>query len=667
MSSKSDEKSKAEKPAKKSTDKAASKAGKPESHGFQAEVSRLLDIVAHSLYSNKEIFLRELISNASDACDKLRYEALTEANLLDGDTDLKINLSADPKAKTLTVTDNGIGMSHDELVRDLGTIARSGTAAFLDEMSGDGNKDMNLIGQFGVGFYSVFMIADKVEVTSVKAGTQEGWVWKSDGKGSFTVEEATGGVDGDAADRGTTIKIFLNKEALEYAETARISHIVKTYSDHVALPIILDGEQLNVASALWARQKSEIDETQYKEFYHHVSHGGDEPWMTLHNQVEGVVSYSSLIFIPTMRPFDLFQPERNSRLKLYVRRVFISDDCADLLPSWLRFLRGVIDSEDLPLNVSREMLQDNPVVAKIRAATIKRVLAELKKKAEKAPEEYEVFWDNFGLVMKEGLYEDQDHQEQLLALARFHSTTHSTTGSQDGVSAPWVSLADYVGRMKEGQEHIYYISGESGETVAASPQLEEFKARGIEVLLMTDPIDEFWIATAGAFDGKPFQSATRGAVDFDKISTDDTNDKKDETAPDEKKADTGDIAALSAMIKLALGDAVKDVRASNRLTDSPVCLVADEGDMDIHLERMMRQHQRVDAASARILELNPGHDLIKKMADTVREKGASSGEKMDDYAFLLLDQARIIEGESIPDPVAFSRRLAGVMAGGMAD
>jgi molecular chaperone HtpG len=475
----------------------------------------------------------------------------------------------------------------------------------------------------------------------------------------------------ESVQRGTSIEIHLTKAEAEYSDRARLSHIVKTYSDHVALPIMLAGdddepaEQLNAASALWTRPKSEIDEQQYTEFYHHVSHGMDAPWTVLHNQVEGVVSYTSLIFIPAMQPFDLFNPERNSRLKLYVRRVFITDDCADLLPSWLRFLRGVIDSEDLPLNVSREMLQNNPVVAKIRVATIKRVIGELKKKAEKAPEAYAAFWENFGAVVKEGIYEDRDNQEALLGLARFKSTADQKAAADPATS--WVSLADYVGRMKDGQEDIFYITGESAQAVSNSPQLEAFRARGIEVLLMTDPIDEFWISTVGVFDGKTFRSATRGDVDFEKMTaTESKDDKKDEKAADSSNtADDADVASLAALIKLALGEAVKDVRGSNRLTDSPVCLVADEGDMDIHLERMMRQHQRIDEASARILELNPGHPLIRKMADTVREKGAAAGEQLDDYAYLLLDQARIIEGESVPDPAAFSRRLAEVMAVGI--
>ena len=644
------------------------------SYGFQADVSKLLEIVAHSLYSDKEIFLRELISNASDACDKLRYAALTDANLMAGDAELAITLTGDSKAGTLTVVDNGIGMTHDELVHDLGTIARSGTAAFMEQMTGDDSSDVSLIGQFGVGFYSVFMVADRVKVTTVKAGATEGWVWQSDGKGSFTIEPANADTP-----RGTRIEIHLTKDQGEYADSARLAHIVKTYSDHIALPIMLTGEddaapeQLNAASALWTRAKSDIDDQQYTEFYHHVSHGGDEPWMTLHNKVEGVIEYASLIFIPSVRPYDLFHPERTSRLKLYVRRVFITDDCADLLPSWLRFLRGVIDSQDLPLNVSREMLQNNPVVTKIRAATVKRVLGELKKKAEKAPTEYAAFWDNFGPVMKEGLYEDREHQEDLIPLARFRSTGGQASvegaGDDAGDESGWVGLADYVDRMADGQNEIFYITGDDPSVLATSPQLEAFRSRGIEVLLMTDPVDEFWINAVGEFDGKSFRSATRGDIDFAGLGAAKTG-SDDASAPDEKteeRADDGDLAALVALLKLSLGELVKDVRASSRLTDSAVCLVADEGDMDLHMERLLRQHQRLDMASTRILELNPSHDLIRKMADTVREKGAEAGDLVGDYGYLLLDQARIIEGETIPDPVAFSRRMARVMAEGLAD
>jgi len=622
-----------------------------ETHTFQAEVARLLDIVAHSLYSDKEIFLRELVSNASDACDKLRYEALTEPSLLDGDGELKITITPDAKKRTLTVADNGIGMSHDELVDNLGTIARSGTAAFVEQIGADGKGDSNLIGQFGVGFYAAFMVADKVTVTSRRAGASKAWQWQSDGKGSFDIAPA----DTDTP-RGTTVMVHLAKGEKEFLEAPRLAHIVKTYSDHIAIPIELAGadgepEQLNAASALWSRPRSEIDDEQYTEFYHHAGHLFDEPWLTLHNRVEGKIEYTNLLFVPSDRPFDLFQPERKTHVKLYVRRVFITDDCEDLLPAWLRFMRGIVDSEDLPLNISREMLQNNPVLAKIRSGLVKRTLGELKKKANKDPEGYAVFWDNFGAVLKEGLYEAADYHDDLLALARFRST------GQEGLT----SLADYVARMAEGQEDIFYISGDSIDALAASPQLEAFRARNIDVLYMVDPVDEFWLPMIGEFEGKKFRSATRGNIDLDAIGTTAESDEKPEPAADNA------LSSLTALLKLTLADAVKDVRESNRLTDSAVCLVAGDDDMDMHIERLLRQHNQVDMAAKRILEINPRHPLIRRLADTVAAKGGEAADELGDVAWLLLDQARIIEGETPPDPAAFARRMTAVMAKGLAE
>ena len=438
---------------------------------FQAEVSRLLDIVAHSLYSEKEIFLRELISNASDACDRLRHAALTQADLLGDDSSFKIRLKADPTAKTLTIADNGIGMNREELIENLGTIARSGTAAFVQQLESkqDGS---NLIGQFGVGFYSAFMVAEKVEVSTRRAGEAEGWKWSSDGKGAFTIAE-----DPDAAARGTRIVLHLAKGEEEYLDPLRIRQIVATYSDHIAVPVVLESnkedepdETLNAASALWTRPKNEITEEQYKEFYHHVGHTFDDPWLRLHFKAEGVMEYTGLLFIPSTKPFDLFHPDRKPGVRLYVKRVFITDDCSELLPPYLRFLRGIVDTEDLPLNVSRELLQNNPRLAKIRSALCKKVLGELKNKAEKAPEEYAKFWDTFGAVLKEGLYEDGQQRDTLLELARFRSTT------RDGL----VSLADYLAAMQPGQDAIYTITGDNPEALARSPQLEGFAAKGVE-------------------------------------------------------------------------------------------------------------------------------------------------------------------------------------------
>ncbi|MBM10133.1 MAG: molecular chaperone HtpG [Magnetovibrio sp.] len=632
-----------------------------ETFSFQAEVSKLLDIVAHSLYSQKEIFLRELISNASDACDKLRYEALTNSKLIEDGSNFEIFVTTDKKAKTLTISDNGIGMTRDDLVETLGTIARSGTQAFMDALTDKrsvdkkGKKketggDVDLIGQFGVGFYSAFMVADKIEVTTRHAHEKKAWIWTSDGRGEFTIEESS------RATRGTDVLVYLKKEDKEYLDPARIRNIVKTYSDHIELPVILKGaekdaedETLNKASALWTRQKKDIADDDYKEFYHHVSNMFDEPWLTIHNRVEGVQAYTNLLFIPSSRPFDLFQPERKSQLKLYVKKVFITENCDELLPSYFRFIRGIVDSEDLPLNISREMLQHNPALAKIKKALTKRIFDELRKKAEKSPDEYKNFWENFGAVVKEGLYEDFDNREKLLGIARFGST------AEDGL----ISLADYTGRMKKGQEAIYYISGEELEQINQSPQLEGFKAKGIEVLLLTDPVDEFWVSSVGLYEDKPLKSATRGGADLTNIESD---KKKSDKKEGDKKDKKVDISPLIAAFKIALGDKVKDVRASDRLTDSPVCLVAEEGDMDIHLERMLKQHKQISEATPRILELNPNHALIRKLG---KNTGDGKSPVIRDAALLLFDQAQIVEGEPLADPMAFARRMASIMQKGL--
>jgi len=617
-----------------------------ETRTFQAEVSRLLDIVAHSLYSDKEIFLRELISNASDACDRLRYAAVTEPSLAEGDANYRVVLTPVKSSRTLTVADNGTGMNHDELIENLGTIARSGTAAFLKELSGDAKPDMSLIGQFGVGFYSAFMVADRVEVLSRKAGEDEGWRWVSDGQGSFTVEPAPN------VPRGARITLHMREGDDEFLEPHRLRQIVKTYSDHIALPIVLaDGNKeatINTASALWTRPRSEITPEQYKEFYHHVGHGFDEPWLTVHARAEGVLEYTYLLFVPSQKPFDLFDPERKPRVKLYVRRVFITDEGTELLPGYLRFIKGIVDSEDLPLNVSREMLQANPMVARMRQQLTRRVLTELAKKASEAPEEYAKFWDAFGAVLKEGLYEDREQRETLLPLARFRSTT------RDGL----LSLDDYLAAMKPGQEAIYTITGDTLDLLKKSPQLEGFRARGVEVLLLTDPIDEFWVSAIATYNEKPFKSVTRGGADLDKIAPpDDAEATADQYEPPAK------LASLIAIFKLALGDAVKDVRSSERLTDSAVCLVAEEGDIDMHLERLLKQHRQLDSAAKRILELNPRHRLIERLAASVGDTGAS--EQLSEFAWLLLDQARIVEGEQLPDPPAFARRLAALLERGL--
>jgi molecular chaperone HtpG len=607
---------------------------------FRAEVSRLLHIVTHALYSEKEIFLRELISNASDACDRLRYAAVTAPDLLGGEGAFAIGVTPDPEARTLTVHDNGIGMTRAELIENLGTIAKSGTEAFFAGLTGDAKKDLSLIGQFGVGFYSAFMVAEKVVVISRRAGEADSWSWTSDG-GGFTVAPA------DRAARGTTVTLHLRADAGEFLDPARLKRIVKAYSDHIAFPIRLGGgaagETVNAASALWARPKSEITPEQYREFYRHVAHATDEPWATIHAQAEGKLDYALLLFVPGRPPFDLFDPSRKPRVKLFVRRVFIAEAGEELVPPWLRFLRGIVDSADLPLNVSRELLQQSPVLARLRQTIVRRVLAELERKAESAPDDYATFWGHFGAVLKEGLYEDPDPRPRLLKLARFHSTAGDKL----------VSLAEYVGRMAAGQDAIYTISGADAAALAQSPQLEGFRAKGVEVLLLTDAVDDFWISSVGEFAGKPFRSATRGGADLAAIAA-----KAD--APAAEKAPGPALATLVAIIKQTLGAQVKDVRESDRLTGSAVCLVAAEGDLDLHLERLMRAHGKVKEASPRILEINPGHALIRKLAERATQPGAA--EALADTAHLLLDQARVLEGEALPDPPAFARRLAALLA-----
>ncbi|MGD9743277.1 MAG: molecular chaperone HtpG [Dongiaceae bacterium] len=610
-----------------------------EKMGFQAEVGRLLDIVAHALYSDKSVFLRELVSNASDACDKLRYLSLTEPDLAQGDAEFQVRLVPDKAAGTLTISDNGIGMSRQELIDNLGTIARSGTAAFLKQTTGDQAKDMALIGQFGVGFYAAFMVADEVRVVSRRAGEAEAHEWRSDGRGEFTLAPA------QRETRGTDVILHLKKDAAEFLETDALKRVVVKYSDHIALPILIGegpkAERVNAASALWTRPKSEITEQQYGEFYRHVAHAFDSPWLTLHFRAEGKIEYSALLFVPTAKPFDLFDPTRSNRLKLYVRRVFITDHCDGLLPAWLRFLRGVIDSEDLPLNISREMLQHNPLLAKIRQGVVKRVLSELQKKADAEPETYADFWNQFGPVLKEGLYEQNDQGDAILSLARFRTTGAETLAS----------LADYVGRMKPEQDAIYYVTGETPEAAARSPHLEGFRARGIEVLLLADPIDEFWVPAVGSYKEKPFRSVTQGGIELDRIAP-------ANGAAAAEPAPAGSDA-LVALLRLTLKDAVKDVRLSTRLTDSAVCLVAEEGDIDINLARLLKQHKRTETDFKRVLEINPAHALIRALAGRVGDKGSS--DRLSDAAWLLLDQARILQGEPLEDPAGFARRQSAVI------
>ncbi len=600
---------------------------------FQAEVGKLLHMMVHSVYSDRDVFLRELISNASDALDKLRYQAIAKPELLEQDATLSITLTPDKVAKTLTIADSGIGMSAKELTENLGTIAKSGTQSFVDKAK-DGPQ---LIGQFGVGFYAAFMVAHNVEVFSRKAGAKACNVWRSQGEGTFTVDEA------ETANRGTRIVLHLRDDALDYLEAWKLEDVVKTYSDHIAHPIMLAGEgepkQINSASAIWMRSKNEVTAEQHKEFFGILSHGTEAPALTIHYRAEGRQEYNVLLYVPSERPFDLYDPERKGRQKLYVKRVFIADD-ANLLPPYLRFVRGVIDSCDMPLNLSREMLQNNPDVAAIRKAVTNRVLQELKKLSENDAPAFAKMWETFGPVIKEGLYEDFERRDALFDVARFNSTTRKD-----------ITLKDYVAGLKENQTAIYYLTGEDAAKAAASPQLEGYTSRGVEVLLLTDPVDSFWVRTAMGFDGKPFISVAQGSADLDLIKA--VDEKKDQAQ------DSAEAISLIAAFKQALGTRVSDVRVSKRLTTSACCLVNDSH-MDRTLEKLLsRQKDSGVSISAPVLEINAGHSLIKSLSESLKQKGAAS---VEDAAHLLLDQAFVLEGEVVTDPQAFAQRLDAMMA-----
>ncbi|MCX8100417.1 MAG: molecular chaperone HtpG [Geminicoccaceae bacterium] len=653
---------------------------------FEAEVGRVLEIVVNSLYKDRAVFLRELISNASDACDKLRYESLSKPELLGTDPKLEIRILADPGANLLTVVDNGIGMDKDELAANLGTIARSGTARFLEQLTGDRASDVKLIGQFGVGFYSVFMVADRVVVRSTRAGQEKGWIWASDGKTGFTIRE-----DEEPLPRGTAVTLHLKDDAKEFLDEAKIRTIVRTYSDHVGFPIVLEAKpkpgdtrtkaheptQINTGSALWARPRSEITEEQYREFYHHVAHRFDEPFARVHFTAEGTLSYTALLFVPSHRPFDLYDIKHRHGVRLYVRRVFITDQLEELLPRYLRFVAGVVDSEDLQLNVSRETLQHGTVVQKMRRQLTKRILDELARKAAEAGAaeaggaapagadegaarpngeatteagakgpSYLDWWAELGAVLKEGLYEDPENREKLLELARFRSTR----------GPGWVSLADYVARMRPGQDSIFYVTGENAEALRTSPQLEAALAKGCEVLLLDDAVDEFWLGEVKEYQGKKFVSLTKGEVDLSRIAEEGRIETPDELWDE-------DFKRLLAKLEALLAGEVKAVRASERLRESAVCLVADAQGLDFRLERILRQHQQIERLSKPILEVNGRHELVRKMAAMAKDPARE--QDLAELARLLLDQARIVQGEPIPDPGAFSRRMSAFLAKGL--
>jgi molecular chaperone HtpG len=634
---------------------------------FSADVSRLLDIVAHALYTNNDVFLRELISNASDACDKLRYESLANKEITSGKQELQIRVYKDTDARTVNVVDNGIGMDKEDLIEHLGTIAKSGTANMMNALkeANDESAKLNLIGQFGVGFYASFMVAHKVEVVSRKAGEKTAWLWSSDGRTGYTIREATKAEAKHLiGDQGTAVMLHMNDEQSAYLIDEKLTQVIETYSDHISFPIYIGREDakdestttpVNQVQALWMRQKTDISEEEYANFFRHVSFGFDDPLCTSHWRAEGKIEYTALLFIPTMRPMDLYDASRNHAVKLYVKRVFITDDCKGLIFPWLRFLRGVIDSEDLPLNISRESLQHNPLIARISNNVARRVLNDLDKLSRSDPAKFDAFWGQFGPVLKEGLYDAFEHREPLLKVTRFYSS------HEDGVLT---SLEDYASRMKEKQDRIYYISGENIDTLKNSPQIEGLKARGYEVLFFTDTIDDFWLQTVLDFQGKPFQSVTKGDINLDEDEDSQAKDgDKEKPKKKDKKYDES-LHALRDVIADILGDEVGDVKLSTRLVGSPVCLVAGKDDVDLKMERYLRLNQQYESKAKRVLEINPDHGLIKRLAALSNEQ--TKHISMDDAAYLLLDQARIIQGEPVPDPSSFARRMSLMMEHGLA-
>ena len=614
-----------------------------ETLGFQTEVKQLLNLMIHSLYSNKEIFLRELISNASDAEDKLRFAALKDDSLYEDDPELKIRLDYDSENNTVTLSDNGIGMSREDVIQNLGTIARSGTAEFLKQLSGDEKKDSKLIGQFGVGFYSSFIVADAVEVYTRRAGApvEEGVHWESTGDGEFSIENV------DLDERGTRIVLHLKDEAKEFADGFRLRNLVKKYSDHISFPVVMksesgeegekgEDETVNDATALWTLSRSEIKDEEYKEFYKHISHDFEDPLTWSHNKVEGKLDYTSLLYIPGRAPFDLYNRDAPRGLKLYVQRVFIMDDAEQFLPLYLRFTKGVIDSNDLSLNISREILQNDSTVDSIRTAVTKRVLDMLSKLARKEPEQYQQFWNEFGTVIKEGPAEDFSNREKIGSLLRFAST-HTGEETQN------VSLDDYIARMKEGQNKIYYITADNFMAAKSSPHLEVFRKKGVEVLILTDRIDEWMMGYLTEYDGKQFQDVARGDLDLGDVETEEDKKHKEEAAEEHKD--------LLERIKTALGDRVQEVRVTNRLTDSPACLVVADYDMGAQMKKIMEAAGQKVPDSKPIFEINVDHPLVQRLE---QEQGE---DRFGELSAVLLDQATLASGEQLPDPGAYVSRL----------
>ena len=614
---------------------------------FETEVGQLLHLMIHSLYSNKEIFMRELISNASDACDKLRFAALADDKLMADDPDLRIEVEFDKDARTITVRDNGIGMNRDEVISNIGTIAKSGTAEFLKNLTGDQAKDSHLIGQFGVGFYSSFIVADKVTLRTRKAGepADAAVQWESTGESGYSIEPIT------KETRGTEVILHLREDEDEFLDGWRLRSIIRKYSDHVPLPIRMrkedkpDGEweTVNKANALWTLPKNEISDEEYKEFYKHIAHDFEDPLAWTHNRVEGKYEYTSLLYIPSKAPFDLYEPKQSHGVKLYVQRVFIMEDNENLMPRYLRFIRGVLDSNDLPLNVSREILQSNRVIENMKSGSVKKILGLLESMAKNDPEKYATFWKEFGKVMKEGPVEDSSNREQVLKLLRYAST-HNDSDAQT------VSLEDYVSRMKEGQDKIYYITADSYNAAKNSPHLEVFKKKGIEVLLMFDRVDEWMMGFISEFDGKSFQSVAKGELDLSKIKTEESEEDKKKHKQEEKAA-----KKILKKLKKALDEKVEDVRLSERLTDSPSCIVLSEYDMALYMQQLMKQAGQEVPTSKPVLEINPSHPIIKRMEE---EK---DDERFNGWAQLLLDQAILAEGGQLEDPAGFVHRMNDMM------
>jgi len=635
---------------------------------FDVEVGKILNLMINSLYTNKDVALRELISNASDACDKLRYLAAQNSEL--SKDELKISIATDKAKKLLIISDNGIGMNRDDLIQNLGTIARSGTENFIKSLTGDNQKDVQLIGQFGVGFYSSFMIANKVEVISRKFDDEKTWRWESEGTGSFKIAEATVEESGServsgamgGGNHGTKIILHLKDDATDFSDRFHIKHVVQTYSDHINfkiefVPENLEAgakvETLNSASALWAKPASEITNEQYQSFFKHISHLPGEPFMTIHNKIEGMVSYTNLLFIPSTKPFDLFHPDRKTAVKLYVKKVFISEELG-LVPACMRFMRGLVDSDDLPLNISRESLQHSAVLDKIRKSVVGKVLSELKKKASESEEEYLKFWNNFGAVLKEGLCDSSEFRDKILEICRFYSSK-----SPD----KFISLAEYLDRVKPGQDKIYFLTAESVEKAKSSPQLEVFLKKDVEVLFLTDAVDEFWVTVALPYKEKELQSINRHDVDLENVDKT-AEEKKSANENEPEKSEIKDVTAsqfegLIKFIKETLGDKIKDVRISKKLTDSPVCLAVDAGSMDIRLERFLLEQKQIQAGTSKIFEINPSNSIIKNLNKNCIDEAKKS--EVRDTISTLFDLACIIEDEPIKDAKDFSRRIQGLM------